>query len=75
MYNFGQYIWSHLLLQDGRFGQDWLWVSVSFFSEHSLVLVLVALPQVAEQGLQSDQSPDASPVTKMSVLHLSLHLF
>ena len=63
MYNLGQYIWNHLLSQGGRFGQGWLWDSVSFFSEHILLLVLVALPQVAEQVLQSDQSPDDSPVT------------
>ena len=58
--------------QGGRFGQGWLWVSVSFFSEHILLLVLVALPQVAEQVLQSDQSPNDSPVTKINKYYISV---
>ena len=69
------HIRNHLLSQGGRFGQGSLWVSVSFFSEHIRVLVLVALPQVAEQVLQSDQSPDDSLVTKYDsqILHFNMY--
>ena len=66
MYNMVHHLWNHLLSQGGKFGQGSLWVSVSFFTEHILLLVLVALPQVAEQVLQSDQSPDESPVTRFT---------
>ena len=72
MFNMVHHIRNHLLSQGGRFGQGSLWVSVSFLSEHIRVLVLVALPQVAEQVLQSDQSPDDSPVTKIHQYYISV---
>ena len=75
MYNMIHHLRNHLLSQGGKFGQGSLWVSVSFFREHILLLVLVALPQVAEQVLQSDQSPDDSLVTKYDsqILHFNMY--